>query len=97
MVIAAVPTVMLVLYVRIVQSQGNDPLVWVVSLLALAAVLALVSATPWANRSAAIIAAAAVPLFIVGVLGILSIGLPLVLAGSFAVAKAIRRQSSAST
>lgn len=82
------------LYVQIIHAQGNDPLVWVVALLALAAVLSLVSAAPPASHSAVAMGAAAVPLFIVGLLGILSIGLPLVLAGSFAIAKAIQRQSN---
>jgi len=91
LVVAAVPLVMGVLYVRIIQSQGNDPLPWVLVVLGLAAALAFYASTPFASGSPVAIALAAALLIVMGILGIFSIGLPLLVAGAAATAVAARR------
>ena len=91
MVVSAVPLVMAVLYVRIIHSQGNDPLPWVLVALGLATVLAFYASTPLASRSPLAMAVAAGLLIIMGVLGIFSIGFPLLVAGAVATAVAARR------
>jgi hypothetical protein len=91
LVVAAVPLGMGLLYVRIIHSQGNDPLPWVLLVLGLATALAFYASTPLASRSPLPIAVAAGLLVVMGVLGIFSIGLPLLVAGAVATAVAVRR------
>src|SRR3954470_5768750 len=91
LLVAAVPLGMGILYIRIVHSQGNDPLAWVLLVLGLATALAFYASTPFASRSPVAMAVAAGLLVVMGVLGIFSIGLPLLIAGAVATAVALRR------
>jgi hypothetical protein len=79
---------MSVVYVLLISSQGNDPLPWV---LGVAAALALYASAPGASLGPAALSVSGMLLIVIGVLSILSIGLPLLVAGVVATVSARRR------
>lgn len=83
-VVTFITVAMAVLYVLIMRSQGNSPLPWVLAVLALAAGLALYGANARARLAPVSLAIAGLLLIVMGVLGIFSIGLPLLIAGVIA-------------
>lgn len=85
-VVAVITVTMAVAYVRIIKSQGNSPLLWVLAVLALAAGLAVYAANARARLAPVSLAIAGMLLLVMGVLGIFSIGLPLLIAGAIATA-----------
>lgn len=82
---------MIVVYVMVMRSQGDSPLLWVVGVLVLAAGLAIYAAFPGAAFGPAALSAAGMLLVVMGVLGAFSIGLPLFAAGVAASVSAWRQ------
>ncbi len=90
---AAITAVMMVLYLALIRQQGDEPAAWFVAGLAAAGLLStygIVRAAP--NRRVAL-AASAVLLLGLGLLGLLSVGLPIVGAGALALVAAARGRS----
>jgi hypothetical protein len=88
---AAIALVMTVVYVRVVNSQDNDPLVWVVAVLVIGALLAGYGAWRAAPHRQVVLTVAAVTLIAIGVLAILTIGVPIIVAGGLALWAAQRQ------
>lgn len=91
--VSATAVVMAVVYVAVIHSQGDSPTAWVIGALAIAAGLSGYAATPLAQLGPGALAVAGFVLVVVGVLGIFSIGLPLLAAGIAAIASSWRRLS----
>ena len=91
LVAAGITVTMLVVYVVVMNEQGDTPLVWVLAVLGVAAALAVYSANPAAAFGPAALSAAAFLLIVMGVLGLFSIGLPLLVAGVMAAVSAWRQ------
>jgi hypothetical protein len=89
--VALITGTMGVVYVLLMRSQGDDPLPWVLAVLCVAAVLALSAASPGASLGPAALSVSGMLLILIGVLGIFSIGLPLLVAGVLATVSAWRR------
>ncbi|MEU5723656.1 hypothetical protein [Micromonospora sp. NPDC047738] len=87
---ALIAVLMLGLYLGVMRQQGDQPLAWVVTALALAAVLAGYGAFYAAPRRGWALAASGVLLGALGLLAILSIGLPILIAGGLALVAAVR-------
>jgi hypothetical protein len=83
-VVAFITTAMALVYVLIMRSQGNSPLLWVLAVLAIAAGLASYGANVRARLAPVSLAISGMLLIVMGVLGIFSIGLPLLVAGVIA-------------
>lgn len=86
---------MVVVYAMLMRSQGHAPLLWVIGVLVLAAGLATFGATRAAAFGPGALSISGVLLMMMGVLGVFSIGLPLLLAGVVAIVSAgrhLRRQ-----
>ena len=83
-VVSFITVTMAVVYVVIIRSQGNSPLPWVLAVLALAAGFATYGANARARFAPVSLAIAGMLLIVMGVLGIFSIGLPLLVAGLIA-------------
>lgn len=81
-------------YARLMRSQGDSPLLWVLAILLSAAVLAGYAASRSAPRRVEAIAASGVVLMSLGFLAMFSIGLPILLAGVVAVAFAAQTSGS---
>jgi hypothetical protein len=81
---------MTVVYVWLIHQQGSQPVLWVLIALLAGALLAAYGAL-WRvpHRRTALVAAAAT-LTVLGVLGILSIGLPILASGVLALASVLR-------
>jgi len=77
-------------YLWLIHDQGNSPAIWFVAGLAVAALLAGYGALRAAPGRRPALIASAVLLLGLGLLGILSIGLPIVLAGVLAIVAAAR-------
>jgi hypothetical protein len=92
--LAAAPAVIAVLvlglYVGLMWQQGEQPVAWVVAVLAAAAVLAGYGVLRTARRRRWALTASGVLLAVLGLLAILSIGLPILVAGVLALAAAAR-------
>ena len=88
---AGVAAAMIAAYRSIIESQGDDsPLWWVQAILLVGALLALAGA-PMANpRRVPILVAATVLLGVLGLLAILSIGMPILLAAGLTFIAALR-------
>jgi hypothetical protein len=82
---------MLVVYIAVMQSQGDRPLLWVVAMLVCGAVLAVYGALVSSDRGRAPLLAAAVLLLPLGFLAIFSIGFPILIAGALALIAALRK------
>jgi len=84
--VAVITVTMAVVYVLIIRSQGNAPLLWVLAVLVLAAGFAAYGANARARLAPVSLAISGMLLLVMGVLGIFSIGLPLLIAGVIATA-----------
>ena len=91
--VAVITVTMAVVYVLIIRSQGNSPLPWVLSVLAVATGLAAYAAKCRARFAPVSLAMAGILLLVIGVLGIFSIGLPLLVAGVIATMSGWSRAS----
>ncbi|MCW3816053.1 hypothetical protein ONA91_16550 [Micromonospora sp. DR5-3] len=87
---ALIAVLVLGLYVGLVRQQGEQPLAWVVAALAAAAILAGYGVVRTAPRRSWALAASGVLLAALGLLAILSIGLPILIAGGLALVAAAR-------
>ena len=77
-------------YIRVIHDQGDQPLGWVLGVLIGCAVLATyASRLAAAGRRPALVVAGA-GLLVLGFLAILSIGLPILIAGAFAMVSSSR-------
>ncbi len=91
---AAIATVMVVVYLAIITSQGEDDwgvvAVFAVLIGSCAVAAAVGSLLPYGTVRTCLLTGAAATLLVVGILGIFSIGLPLLVAGWLATGAAIR-------
>ena len=87
---AAVSVAMLLVYLQVVSDQGTGPASWVVVVLVVAALGAAYRTVggPYSGRVAV---GAGVLLLLLGLAAILTIGLPLLLAGALCLLSAVRR------
>src|SRR3954447_26113517 len=85
---AVLAVIMIAVYLVLIAQQDGEPALWFVAGLAAGAVLAGYGAVR--DRPPALIAAAVI-LLALGLLGILSIGLPIIAAGILAIIAAARR------
>jgi hypothetical protein len=81
---------MAVVYVRVMHGQGDDPLLWVLAVLVGGALVAVYAATPFATHGKALLAGVGAGLLLLGLLSILTIGLPILLAASLALVASAR-------
>lgn len=77
-------------YVRLMDSQGDSPRAWFLGGLVLAAALAAYAAIRSVPRRAEAIAVSGVVLVTFGMLGLFSIGFPILIAGIIAIAFAAK-------
>lgn len=96
---AAIALVTDVLYIAVILSEDNDPIVGVVLVVAVliggagvACAMGSLSTDP--RLRAALLWPAAAVLIVIGLLAILSVGLPLLVAGALASTAAVRARSS---
>jgi hypothetical protein len=89
---ALIALVMMVLYVGLVRQQGDQVVAWFLGGLAAAAALSIYGAARAASRRGLALAVSGAVLTVLGVLGILSIGLPILVAGVLALVAAARSQ-----
>jgi len=87
---AALAVLMNGVYLWLIDQQGNSPAIWFVAGLAVAALLAGYGALRAAPGRRPVLIASGVLLAGLGLLGILTIGLPIVLAGLLAIVAATR-------
>jgi drug/metabolite transporter (DMT)-like permease len=93
---AVVAVSMTAVYRGLVESQGDEsPLWWVQAALVLAALLALAGAPTGNPRRGPVLLAATGLLAIIGLLGILTIGLPILCAAALTFVAAVRDLSAA--
>ena len=81
---AAVATAVDVGYLRLIDSQGGEPAAWFAMGLILAAAAALYGAWRDAPQRTGVLIASGVILIVLGLLGLWSVGFPLLLAGGAA-------------
>ncbi|MGD8202429.1 hypothetical protein ACQE98_17445 [Ornithinimicrobium sp. W1679] len=86
--------VMLVVYLVVMREQGDQPAMWAVVLLVLGAAAGYGAVRSAPYRRAALLAAAC-GLTALGVLAILTIGLPILFAGVLCLVAAVRQQPTA--
>jgi hypothetical protein len=90
---AVIALVMIGLYLGLIDQQGNQPVAWFLGGLAAAALLASYGAARAAPRRGLALAVSGAVMTVLGILSILSIGLPILGAGVLAlVAAALSRR-----
>jgi hypothetical protein len=94
---AALAVVMLVVYVDVVHAQGSDPAPWVLAVLVLGGVAAAYGAVVRAPHRRVALVVAGVLLLGLGLLAVLTIGLPILLAGALCVGAALRGRGEAAS
>src|SRR6266498_673759 len=87
---ALVALVMMVLYIGLIRQQGGQVVAWFLGGMAAAALLGSYGAARAAPRRGLALAVSGVVLAVLGVLGILSIGFPILGAGVLALVAAAR-------
>jgi drug/metabolite transporter (DMT)-like permease len=87
---AVLAVAMAVVYVRLMDAQGDRPLWWVLAVLLVGAGGAVYGSIATGVRRTTALIGAGVLLFLLGVLAILSIGLPILLAGALSLLAALR-------
>jgi hypothetical protein len=85
---AAITLIMIVVYLWLINQQGDRPAVWFPAGLAVAALLAAYGSARRARWRRPALIVSGVLLLALGLLGILSIGLPVVVAGALAIVAA---------
>ena len=93
-VAAAIGLAVLIVYMGLIRQQGGQPAVWFVAGIALAVVLAGYGAARRAPRRVPALAVSGVMLALLGLVGILSIGLPVLVAGVLALVAAARSRAA---
>jgi hypothetical protein len=87
---AVIGLVMIGLYLGLIDQQGNQPVAWFLGGLAAAALLASYGAARAAPRRGSVLAVSGAVMTVLGILSILSIGLPILGAGVLALVAAAR-------
>ena len=87
---AIVAAAMVVFYVWLIRQQGNQPLSWVLIVLLVGGLLAAYGAFWRVPYRRAALVPAVIALTVLGVLGILSIGLPILASGILALVSLLR-------
>jgi hypothetical protein len=87
---AVLAVAMAVVYARLMDEQGDRPLWWVLAVLLVGAGGAVYGAVTTGVRRTTALVASGVLLFLLGVLAILTIGLPILLAGALCLVAALR-------
>jgi hypothetical protein len=82
---AAISIVMAYVYVKLMHAEDDEPLAWVLIVLGTSALLTAYGVRLSASHRRIALTVAAVELLILGVLAILTIGLPIVVAGVLAL------------
>jgi hypothetical protein len=85
--------VMAVGYVVLIEQQGNQPAPWFIGGLIMSALLSAYGGAPSAPRRTTALTASGTTLVLLGILGIASIGVPIVGAGALALLAAARSRS----
>jgi hypothetical protein len=93
---AVLALVMAVSYVSIMAEQGDRPAAWFLAALVMGATAAAYGAYRGAPHRRVVLLAAALELSAAGVLAILSVGLPILLAGMLCLVAAVRSAPHAS-
>jgi hypothetical protein len=93
---AVIAVVMAGVYVQVMHSQEDQPLAWVLTVLGASALLATYGAPVDASHRRLALVLAGVGLVLLGLLAILSIGLPILVAGLLALVGSTRQPSRAS-
>lgn len=94
---AVIALVMLGVYVGVITAQGGHMAVWFLAGLAAAALLSIYGAARAAPRRGLALVVSGAALMVLGFLGILSIGFPILCAGVLALVAAIRSRQGART
>ena len=94
---AVAATAMAGAYRSVVEGQGNDPATWVLVILLAGALLALAGAPIELRHRVPVLLAATGLLGVVGLLGILTIGLPVLAAAGLALVAALRKPAAPRT
>jgi hypothetical protein len=92
---AVVAAAMTGVYLAIMREQGDEPLRWVIAVLCTCAVLATYAAPVRASQRRTALRVSGVGLVALGLLAILTIGLPIMLAGALALLGSLRSASPA--
>jgi hypothetical protein len=88
---AVIAVAMIAVYLAVLVQQEGDPALWYLALLVLGAGAAAYGAVRSGARRRAVLGAAALLLGVAGLLGILTIGLPILLAAGLCVVALVRR------
>ena len=91
---AAIALIMIVVYLWLINQQGNQPAAWFPAGLAVAALLAAYGSARRARWRRPALIASGVLLLALGLLGILSVGAPVVAAGVLAIVAAATPRAS---
>jgi hypothetical protein len=94
MAAAVLAAAMAVVYVRVMHAQDDQPLVWVLVVLVGGALAAAYGAVPRAPYRRLVLVVTGTALVVLGLLSILSIGLPILLAGALAILAARGRTTA---
>jgi hypothetical protein len=98
LIAAAIAAVDDVVYVVVIHRQGDSTVVaWAFALIAIAATTALLGAITKGSLSITLLAVATALLFPLGVIGIFSIGLPLLIASMFSLVGVVKRPDAGSS
>jgi hypothetical protein len=89
---AAIALLMIAVYLVLIHAQGNQPALWFVAGVAVAAVLAAYGSGRRPRRRRPALIVAGVLLSALGLVGILSVGLPVIAAGVLALVAAGRHE-----
>lgn len=93
---AAVALLMIAGYLALIHSQGDEPAIWFIAGLAVGALLAAYAAMSHSSRRRPALLVSGVVLSALGLLGILSVGLPVIVAGVLAfIAAGLHRPEGA--
>ena len=87
---AVIALIMIGLYLGLIAQQGGKVAVWYLAGLALAALLAIYGVARAAPMRVPVLVVSGVMMVVLGFLGILSIGLPILVAGALALLAAAR-------
>jgi hypothetical protein len=88
---AAISVVMAVVYVQLMHAEDDEPLAWVLIVLGTSALLTAYGARLSATHRRVGLTVAAVELMLLGVLAILTIGFPILIAGVLALLASTRQ------
>jgi hypothetical protein len=94
---AVLAAAMAAVYVRVMHGQGDEPVAWVLVVLVAGALAAAYGAVPGAPHRRPALFAGGTALVLLGLLAILTIGLPILVAGALAVVAGSRSRGAGLT